>query len=100
MTTIIVESLYPGTSAEQIAKTWVEMKALPDSLTMVWAGAKGDVNLGIRGLVMYQCYKDKIDDSLAFIREDEARYLKIPGYSFSIDIWTEPEDALKMVGLA
>jgi hypothetical protein len=100
MTTIIAESLWPGTSAEQVAKTWVEMKALPDWLTMVWVGAKSEVNLGGRGLVMYQCYKDKIDDSLAFIREDVARYLKIPGYSFSIDIWTEPEDALKMVGLA
>jgi hypothetical protein len=64
MTTIIVESLFPGTSAEQVAKTWVEMKALPDSLTMVWAGAKSEVNLGTRGLAMYQCYKDKIDDSL------------------------------------
>ncbi len=100
MTTIIAEGLFPATSAEQVAKTWVEMKAPPDWLTMVWVGTKSEVNLGSRALVVYQCYKDKIDDSLAFIREDVARYLKIPGYSFSIDIWTEPEDALKMVGLA
>ncbi len=100
MTTIIVESLWPATSGEQLGKTWVEMKSLPDGLEMVWAGTKSEVNLGSRGLVIFQCYKDKIDDLLAFIREDQSRYFKIQGYSFSVSIWTEPEDALKMVGLA
>lgn len=76
------------------------MKEPPDWLTLLWAGTRGEVNLGSKGLVIFQCYKDKIDDTLAFIREDQARYLKIPGYSFSVNIWTEPIDALKMVGLA
>ncbi len=100
MATIIVESLWPGTSAEQLGRTWLEMKEPPGWLTMLWAGAKSEVNVGTRGLVIYQCYKDKIDETLAFIREDQGRYLKIPGYSFSMNIWTEPADALKMIGMA
>ena len=100
MATIIIESLWPATSAEQIGKTWLEMKSLPDWLVMLWAGTRSEVNMGSRGLVIFQCYKDKIRDGLELIREDMARYLKIPGYSFSINLWAEAKDALKMVGMA
>ncbi len=100
MATIIVECSWPVTSTEQLTIRWKEMKELPEWLVMAWCGSKSEVNFGIRGLALYQCHKDRIDNALAFIREDVARYFTVPGFSFSVDIWTEPEAALKMVGLA
>ena len=99
MATIIVESKWPAASSEKLAKTWLEMGDVLESQKMIWAGILDDINLGNRGLVLWQCDDSKIADTLSWIRKDLVRYNTVPDFSGSVNIWTEPEDGLKALGL-
>ena len=99
MATIIVESKWPAASAEKLAKTWLEMGEAPESQKMIWAGTLDDINLGSRGLVLWQCDDSKMADTLSWIRKDLVRYNAVPDFSCSVNVWIEPEDALKSLGL-
>ena len=41
----------------------------------------------------------KISDTLSWIRKDIVRYNAVPYFSCSVNVWTEPEEALKLLGL-
>jgi len=99
MATIIVESKWPASSSEKLAKTWLEMGDVPESQKMIWAGILDDINVGNKGLVLWQCDDSKIAETLSWIRQDLVRYNVVPDFSASVNIWTEPEDALKALGL-
>ena len=99
MATIIAASKWPTSSSEHLGKTWIEMGDVPESQKLVWAGTLDDINMGVKGLVIWQCDDSKITDTLSWIRNDLVRYNKVPGFSCSVDVWTEPEDALKLLGL-
>ena len=99
MATIIVESKWPAASADKLARTWLEMSEVPESQKMIWAGILDDINLGHKGLVLWQCDDSIIADTLSWIRKDLVRYNAVPDFSCSVNVWTEPEDALKALGL-
>jgi len=99
MATIIVESKWPASSAEKLAATGLEMGDVPESQKMVWAGILDDINSGNKGLVLWQCDDSKIADTLSWIRKDLVRYIAVPDFSCSVNVWTEPEEALKVLGL-
>jgi len=99
MATIIVESKWPASSAEKLAATWLEMADVPESQKMVWAGILDDINSGNKGLVLWQCDDSRIADTLSWIRKDLVRYSVVPDFSCSVNVWTEPEEALKVLGL-
>lgn len=99
MATIIVDSKWPASSSEKLATTWLEMDAAPESQKLIWAGILDDIGLGVRGLVLWQCDDSKIADTLSWIRKDIVRYNAVPNFSCSVNVWTEPEEALKLLGL-
>ena len=99
MATIIAESRWPSSSSDKLGRTWLEMGDVPDSQKMIWAGTLDDINLGVKGLVIWQCDDSKIADTLSWIRKDLIRYNVVPGFSCSVNVWTEPEEALKLLGL-
>jgi hypothetical protein len=99
MATIIAGSKWPTSSSEKLAKTWLEMGDVPESQKMIWAGTLDDINWGVKGLAIWQCDDSKIADTLSWIRKDLVRYNEVPGFSCSVNVWTEPEEALKVFGL-
>jgi hypothetical protein len=99
MATIIAESKWPSESNKKLAEVWLGMDAPPDYMKMIWAGTVSDIALGEKGLVLWQCEDSKIAEGLIFIKTDIARYNLVPGYSCQVNVWTEPEDALKIIGM-
>ena len=99
MATITVESKWPAASSEKLAKTWLEMGDVLESQKMIWAGTLDDINWGTKGIVLWQCDDSKIADTLSWIRKDLVRYNAVPDFSSSVNVLTEPEEALKVLGL-
>jgi hypothetical protein len=99
MATIIAQSRWPTSSSEKLAKTWLEMGDVPDTQKLIWAGTLDDIKVGVKGLVIWQCDDSKIADTLSWIRKDLVRYNAVPGFSCSVNVWTEPEEALKVLGI-
>ena len=99
MATIIVQSKWFVASSDKLARTWLEMGDVPESQKMIWAGTLDDIVLGTKGLVLWQCDDSKIADTLSWIRKDLVRYNVVPDFSCSVNVWTEPEEALKVLGI-
>ena len=86
MATIIEESKWPSESNKKLAEVWLGTGEIPEYLKMIWAGTVSDINLGEKGLVLWQCDDSKIAEGLFFIKSDAARYNLVPGYSCSLDL--------------
>jgi hypothetical protein len=99
MATIIAQSRWPTASSEKLAKMWLEMGDVPDTQKLIWAGTLDDIKVGVKGLVIWQCDDSKIADTLSWIRKDLVGYNAVPGFSCSVNVWTEPEEALKVLGI-
>ena len=98
MATIIEESRWPGESNKKLIEVWLGTGEIPEYLKIIWAGTVSDINLGQKGLVLWQCDDSKIAEGLLYIKSDVARYSLVPGYSSSVVVWTEAEDAIKIIG--
>ena len=99
MATIVHKSAWPTNSSKMVGEIFMGMTQPPAFMKMIWVGVEGIEREGIRGLILWQCEDSQIAEAYTYIRKDIARYFEIPGYTYSYSIWTEPEEALKMVGL-
>ena len=99
MSTIIVKSAWPTNVSKMVGEVWMGMSQPPDFMKILWAGVEGIEGEGIKGLVLWNVDDSNIAEAYAYLRKDIARYFDIPGYTYSYRIWTEPQDALQMVGL-
>lgn len=98
MVTIIVETNWPSESSKKVAEVWLGMPEIPEKMKMLYVGTKGE-NDCIRALVIWQVEDSFVAEALNYINTDVGRYFDIPGYGYSVCPWTDPADALKMVGL-
>ena len=98
MTTIIVETNWPAENSRQIGELWLGMSEVPETMKMLYVGIKGEADCN-RALVIWQVEDSFVAEALKIINNDVARYFVVPGFGYSISPWTDPMDALKMVGL-
>ena len=99
MATIIAESQWPNESAKKLAELWLGMGEVPEYLNMIWAGSAGEMGVGNKGLVIWQCDDSKLSEGLFFVKNETVRYNVVPGFGCTVKVWTEPTDALKMLGM-
>jgi hypothetical protein len=99
MATIITESKWPNESNKKITELWLGMDELPEYLKIAWVGTTGDINMGNRALVLWNCDDAKLAEALFFVKKEAMRYNVVPGYSYTVKVWAEPEEGLKMLGM-
>ena len=97
---IITETIYPPGSAKDVGKCFVELPSLPDFITMKGAYIHSSAGQGIRGMVIYECDKSKLAEAIEIVGDRVTKYFEIPGYTYSMNVWLEAQEALKLVGLA
>ena len=98
MVTIIVETNWPAESSKKLAEVWLGMPEIPEQMKMIYVGTKGEADCN-RALVIWQIEDSFVAEALNYINTDVGRYFEVPGFGYSICPWTDPADALKMVGL-
>lgn len=97
MPTIVVESKWPNESNKKITELWLGMGEIPEYLKMIWVGTTGDINLGLRALMLWQCDDSKLVEAMFFVKKEAMRYNVVPGYRYAVKVWTEPEEGLRML---
>lgn len=100
MASIIVKSSWPTDSSRRVGERWLEMSPSPEYMKLMWAGIHGVQGTGIEALVFWQVEDPQIAGAYEYLKQDVSRYFDVPGYTYSIDLWTDAQNALKMVGLA
>ena len=98
MVTIIVETNWPVESSKNLAEVWLGMPEIPEQMKMLYVGTRGESDCS-RALVIWQIEDSFVAEALNYINNDVARYFDVPGFGYSVCPWTDPADALKMVGL-
>lgn len=96
---IIGNMVYPLESSQEAGKRFLEAPALSDFLTMRGPFIRGLKGEGVETIVVYEFDNAKMAEAMVEITNRYVRYQGVPGLSYSINVWMEAPEALKMIGL-
>jgi hypothetical protein len=96
---IIATMLYPTESTKEIVKRFMEQPPLPAYITMKGPYLTGEVGAGIKSLIVYEYDQSKFSEAMEFLGARYAKYIGVPGYTYSIQTWVEVKEALRAVGM-
>ena len=94
---IIVESQCPIERGMDVYKVFGTSPPLPDFLNLKDSYNTSETGVGFRGLVIYEVEQSKIAEAFEALGRRLTRYFDIPGYTFSIKLWNEPEDTARIL---
>ena len=60
----------------------------------------GEVGAGIKAIILYEYDQSKTKEAMEYVGSRLAKYFGVPGFTYSVNIWLEVNEALKMIGLA
>ena len=91
---------YPTESTKELGKRFTELPALPPFLTRRGPYVGSELGAGIKTISIFECDPSKMAESAEFLGNYYARFIGIPGFTYSIGTWFEIQEAFKMIGLA
>jgi len=91
---------YPSEGANEIGKRFMASKPIPSHITMKGPYINSLKGAGIQALTVYECDKSKLAEAVELVGTRYADYIGVPGFTYSIQVWFEAVEALKMIGLA
>jgi len=97
---IIGMQSYAPEGAKEMGKRFLGMGPVPSYITMKGPFIGGTKGEGIQTITLYECERSKLPDAFEALGNRYAAYIGVPGYTYSIQVWYEATEALKMIGLA
>jgi len=97
---IVVSITFPTESSKDIGKRFGELPTLPDYLKMKGPYVRGSALQGIQTLTLFEVEQSKMADAMIALGDRYAKYIGVPGYKYSINVWFDITEALAMIGLA
>jgi hypothetical protein len=96
---IIGTMLYPTESTKEAVKRFMEQPPLPAYITTKGPYVTSEVGAGIKIINIYEYDQSKFSEVMEFLGARYAKYIGVPGYTYSILPWLEIKEALKAVGM-
>jgi hypothetical protein len=97
---ILSTSSFPPESAKEIGKRFTERVPLPDYITMRGPYILPRQGDGVQSITIYEVDRPtRIAEAVEFLSNEQAKYFGVPGYTYSINVTLEVEEALKTIGL-
>jgi hypothetical protein len=87
---------FPTESSVEMGKRFME---LPPYLNKKGPYFSTELGVGIKAISIFEFDPSKLAEANEFINNYYARYIGVPGYTYTVDIWLEAMEALKLVGL-
>jgi hypothetical protein len=91
---------YPPESAKEIGKRFLAQKPEPSYLTRKGLYILSKIGEGIQTITIYECENSKLSDGMDYIANRYTAYFGVPGFTYSVQVWFEISEALKMIGMA
>jgi len=91
---------YPPESSKEVGKRFLGQSSLPNYITMKGPYVSGTKGEGVQTLTLYEFEKSKLPDAVEHISNRYVAYFGVPGLTYSVQVWLEAGEALKMIGLA
>jgi len=90
---------YPTESSKEVGKRLGELPPPPAYVTIKGPYVSGEVGVGIKSIILYEFDQTKTREVMEYVANRLAKYIGIPGFTYSANIWFEAKEALKMIGL-
>ncbi len=91
---------YPPESSKEAGKRFLKQPSLPDYIKMKGPYISAVIGGGIQTLTIYECERSKLTDAMEFISNRYVAYFGVPGLTYTVHVWMDVAEALKMIGLA
>jgi hypothetical protein len=88
---------FPSESSNEMGKRFMD---IPQYINKRGPYFQSEQGVGIKALSIFEFDPSKMAEANEFINNYYAQYIGIPGYTYSVGIWLEAVEALKLVGLA
>ncbi|MGD0920114.1 MAG: hypothetical protein ABSB22_27070 [Thermodesulfobacteriota bacterium] len=90
---------YPTEGAKEVVKRLMGQPPLPAYITMKGPYVIPEVGVGIKSISIYEFDKSKYSEAFEVITARYAKYLGVPGLTYSQNIWLEAKEAIKLTGM-
>jgi hypothetical protein len=97
---IIAMVTFPPEGSKEVGKRLKGLASLPNYITMKGPYISGTNGVGIQTIALYECERSKLPDAVEIISNRYVAYFGVPGLTYSVNVWLEAGEALKMIGLA
>ena len=96
----IALSSFPTESSKELGKRTLEFPPLPDFIKLIGPYLTSVVEEGVKSIAIYEFDESKYPEASKLLNERVAKYIGVPGYTYSLTQWLETQDALALIGLA
>ncbi|MGW8322258.1 MAG: hypothetical protein ACWGSD_11960 [Thermodesulfobacteriota bacterium] len=97
---IVLRTSYPTEKAPEMGKRFLEVPALPDYITRRGPYVLGVREAGIQSITVYEIDRStKLAEACEEVAKQAVHFIGVAGYTYSIDVCFEVDEALKMIGL-
>jgi hypothetical protein len=87
---------FPTESSKEMGRRFME---IPPYIKKKGPFFKSELGVGIKAISLFEFDPPKLAEATEFINNYYARYIGVPGYTYTIDTWMEAVETLKLVGL-
>ena len=97
---ILTISSFPPESSKEIGKRFMERATLPDFIKIKGPYVLPRQGEGVMSITLYEVDRPtRLAEALELLANEQAKYFGTPGYTYSINVCLEVEEALKTIGL-
>jgi hypothetical protein len=83
---------YPPESAEELSSRFLASPPIPAFMIMRGPYLNSEVGVGIKTIILYEFEKSKIREAYAVVLDRYAKFIGVPGFTFSVQLWLEMSD--------
>jgi hypothetical protein len=96
---IVAMALFPSEQSKEVGKRLGELPPLPTYMTMKGPYLTGELGSGIKSIALFEFDQSKTREAMDYVSDRYTKYIGISGFTYSVQIWLEAKEALKMIGL-
>jgi len=97
---IIATTAFPSEQSTEMGKRLGKLPPLPAYMTQKGPYVGNEVGLGVKTLSLYEFDQSKTKEAMEYVGDRYTKFFGVPGFTYSIRIWYDTIEALKMIGLA
>ncbi len=91
---------YPTEHSKEVAKRLGGLPPLPPYMTTKGPYVTSELGSGIKGMVIFEFDQSKTREAIEYVGNRYAKYIGVPGLTYSFSPWMEIKEALAMIGMA
>lgn len=97
---IIAMQSFPIEQTKEMAKRFAEQPELPSFITRKGPYFHSVLGGGIKSVNLYEFDQARLAEALNVVNARMVTYYGVPGMTYSVDLWSDVSEGLKMMGLA